>query len=176
MSPFPCLYASGIPQMENKTTEKVNFSLFSANGKWEWQSFICLLPTEMENRRLFSLETNDNQKTTIAVSANVPIYASLAPWPPVFFPRKDMFFEIVLKDYSFSSTCKFYCSLNLGSPEENNFIFYKVPTRPSFYTVSKFYHCILHSKCLILYPCLKYKINLYLWPDFYNLYLMTIQY
>jgi hypothetical protein len=35
--------------------ENGNFRLFSANGKRKWQTSVCLLQTETENGRLFSL-------------------------------------------------------------------------------------------------------------------------
>ncbi len=60
MSPSPCLhaYVSTFPEFRKKKmelTENGNFRLFSANGKLNWQTSICLLQMETENRCLFSL-------------------------------------------------------------------------------------------------------------------------
>jgi hypothetical protein len=50
---------------KTELTEKGNFRLFAANGKWKRQSFVCLLQMETENESLFSLvgkTINGNQR------------------------------------------------------------------------------------------------------------------
>jgi hypothetical protein len=43
------------PKREPELTENGKFCSFSANGKWKWQTSVCLLQTEKENGSLFSL-------------------------------------------------------------------------------------------------------------------------
>jgi hypothetical protein len=48
----PC---SHVPMDTLLQMENVNFRLLAANKKWKRQTSVCLLQTERENRRLFSL-------------------------------------------------------------------------------------------------------------------------
>jgi hypothetical protein len=57
---------------KHKLMENGNFYLFAAKGKQKWQTSVFLLQTETE---VCFPSTNDIQESTIAVSANVPIYA-----------------------------------------------------------------------------------------------------
>jgi hypothetical protein len=59
----PCLHlhVSEIQQTETKLTVNGIFSLFAANGKGKWQTSVCLLKTETENRNLFALVGNRKQ-------------------------------------------------------------------------------------------------------------------
>jgi hypothetical protein len=43
-----------------KLTENGNFGLFAVNGKWKWQTFVCLLQTEAEDFFLGQQTINGN--------------------------------------------------------------------------------------------------------------------
>ncbi len=77
MSASSCLHASKFPGFRKRIiilTESGNFRLLAENGKRKWQTSVCLLQTETENRSLFSLVGKRQTVIDVCCSANVPIY------------------------------------------------------------------------------------------------------
>ncbi len=68
--------------MESGTNRNGNFCLFAANGKWKWQTSVCLQHTEMKNGSLFSFGRqmiNGNQQMLFQQTCTSMIY-TLCPW------------------------------------------------------------------------------------------------
>jgi hypothetical protein len=70
-----------------KLMESGNFRLLAANGKRKWQTSVCLLQMETENRSLFSLAVDGNRRFLCQQKypSTVGSYYILTIYAPVFY-------------------------------------------------------------------------------------------